>query len=272
MKILDIIFNILITIFSVLFICTCFIEFEHKPFFLILALICVSIKFTVKCFEKDDETPKLRSGLKLSDYNFQQITGWKTIEDDTHFIEQEKSKERIEHMSSTKGEAKSTAVTKESANRIISINQQTRLPSTPNNVLRIMYPYGTNSRKAYLECCQLFGWDKSEACNFGRQGAALYAKGSTKEGFSPWFIANHNLNHKKGGKWKNTIDGEFIYEEWDEVDEGLWNDKTIRVIFIKLGSIYYFYGVFCVDNIELKANSKYTKTYRRVSREYTYTV
>ena len=137
-----------------------------------------------------------------------------------------------------------------------------------DNVLRIGRSFGTNSRDAYMKCCNLFGWDKSEAKNFGRQGALLYAKRATPEGYSPWFISNHNLERTKGGKWNNTIEENFIYEQWDEADERLWNDKTIRIVFLKLRGNYSFFGVFCVDNIELKENGKYTKTYKRVSKEY----
>ena len=128
--------------------------------------------------------------------------------------------------------------------------------------------FGTNSKNAYLRCCEWFGWDKSEAKHFGQQGALLYAKRATPEGFSPWFVSNHNLENTKGGKWSNTIEGEFIYEEWDESDTRLWEDKTIRVVFLKLRGNYRFFGLYQVDNIELKGNGKYTKTYKRASEEY----
>lgn len=128
--------------------------------------------------------------------------------------------------------------------------------------------FGTNSKIAYLKCCEWFGWDKSEAKNFGKQGALLYAKRATPEGFSPWFISNHNLEKTKGGKWSNTIEGDFIHEEWDESDERLWEDKTVRVVFLKLKGNYHFFGLYQVDKIELKENGKYTKTYKRISKEY----
>ena len=134
--------------------------------------------------------------------------------------------------------------------------------------LHIGDSFGTNSKNAYLKCCDWFGWDKSEARNFGRQGALLYAKRATPEGFSPWFLSNHNLERTKGGKWSNTIEGEFIHEEWDESDERLWEDKTVRVVFLKLSGNYRFFGLYQVDNIELKANGKYTKRYKRITKEY----
>ena len=168
-----------------------------------------------------------------------------------------------------KEKAVSVLATKKSKPINISLYQQIKLaPHGNNTILRIGNAFGTNSRRAYLKCCQLFGWDQSAANNFGRQGAQLYAKNATPEGFSPWFISNHNLEQTKGGKWNNTIDGNYIYEEWDETDDRLWADKTTRVVFLKLKGTYHFFGVYCTENIELKANGKYTKTYKRVSKEY----
>ena len=127
---------------------------------------------------------------------------------------------------------------------------------------------GTNSKTIYLDCCADFGWDKSQSNNFGKQGALLYAKSATSEGFSPWFVSHHELTQTTGGSWNNIIDGDFIYEKWDEPKLGLFEDKTTRVVFIKLGSDYRFYGVFCVDNIEKDEHYKYIKTYRRISKKY----
>ena len=176
---------------------------------------------------------------------------------------------KIDEEQAKKEKAASVSVTKKSKPINISLDQQIKLaPHGNNTILRIGSAFGTNSRRAYLKCCEWFGWDKSEAKNFGRQGALLYAKRATPEGYSPWFISNHNLERTKGGKWNNTIEENFIYEQWDEADERIWNDKTIRVVFLKLRGNYSFFGVFCVDNIELKENGKYTKTYKRVSKEY----
>lgn len=128
--------------------------------------------------------------------------------------------------------------------------------------------YGTNSKSIYLDCCDWFGWDINQKGNFGRQGALLYAKRATPEGYSPWFITHHNLTQTKGGEWKNTIQGDFIYEEWDNYDERMWEDKTIRVVFIILSGQYYFYGLYRVYKIEMNENCKYTKTYERIKENY----
>ena len=142
------------------------------------------------------------------------------------------------------------------------------LPPTCVNSLVLGHYYGTNSKNIYLNCCEWFGWDKSQAGNFGRQGALLYAKRATPEGYSPWFVTHHNLTGTKGGEWKNTINGDFIHEEWDNYDERMWDDKTTRVVFILLSGKYCFYGVYRVYKIELKENCKYTKTYQRIKENY----
>ncbi len=128
--------------------------------------------------------------------------------------------------------------------------------------------YGSNSKKIYLDCCTWFDWNEKEKNNFGRQGALLYAKSATPEGYSPWFITHHNLSNTKGGKWKNTIIGDEIHEEWDEYDDRMWDDKTKRIVFLKLGSEYYFYGVYFVLSIEQSDNMKYTKVYKRLNISY----
>ncbi len=142
------------------------------------------------------------------------------------------------------------------------------LPANYKNTLFFGHYYGTNSKNIYLDCCEWFGWDKIQACNFGRQGALLYAKRATPEGYSPWFVTHHNLTGTKGGEWRNTIVDDLILEEWDNYDERMWDDKTTRVVFIKINGGYYFYGLYRVDKIELKENFKYTKTYKRIKENY----
>lgn len=166
-------------------------------------------------------------------------------------------------------ETKIEPTVKKSTNVVYSTKQPKKFTLLGNNkALQMGKSLGTNSKTAYLECCELFGWDKSEAKNFGHQGALLYAKRATPEGYSPWFITHHNLTGTKGGEWKNTIVDDRILEEWDNYDERMWEDKTNRVVFLKLSGNYHFFGVYYVDKIELKANGKYTKTYKRISKEY----
>lgn len=135
-------------------------------------------------------------------------------------------------------------------------------------ILNLGHFCGTNSKKIYSECCRDFGWNKSQQNNFGRQGALLYAKAATPEGYSPWFLSHHELTQTQGGSWSNVIDGDFIYEKWEDIKPGLFDDNTQRVVFVKLDSKYYFYGVFCVDSTELNEEYKYIKKYKRISKSY----
>ena len=159
-----------------------------------------------------------------------------------------------------------------STNLINIVNQSPTIPKKNDfpQKHRLIYDkcYGTNSRNIYLSCCGLFGWEKSKANNFGKQGTLLYAKSATPEGFSPWFLFHHNIGKTTSKKWRNTIEGDFIYEEWNKTGKEIFDDTTARVVFVKLEGYYRFYGIYRVENIELKTNKKYIKTYRRISKEY----
>lgn len=139
---------------------------------------------------------------------------------------------------------------------------------TPRTELSFGNICGTNSRTFYLECCSDFGWEKNQSDKFGTFGALLYAKGATPEGYSPWFLSHHDLTQTTGGSWSNIIEEDVIYEKWHVFKPGLFDDKTSRVVFIKLEKQYYFYGVFCVDSIEKDKDYKYIKKYKRISKKY----
>ena len=96
----------------------------------------------------------------------------------------------------------------------------------------------------------------------------MYAMGATPEGYSPWFISHNNYTQTEGGDWENIIDGNFIYEKWRKVKQGLWNDKTTRVVFVKRDGKYYFYGLYKVKDIEQQENFEYIKTYERIRNNY----
>lgn len=141
---------------------------------------------------------------------------------------------------------------------------------TYNGLLKFGKECGTNSKAAYLDCCMEFGWDETQKGNFGRQGALLYAKNATPEGYSPWFLSHHDLHQTKAGIWKNKIRGElgeYIYEEWDSIEGSMWGDISTRVVFLKLNGVYHFFGVYKFDGVE-RENNKYTKKYRRISKQY----
>lgn len=144
----------------------------------------------------------------------------------------------------------------------------TSLASRPIEELKYLDNYGTNSKTIYLNCCNGLGWDKSKAHNFGHQGARLYAKNATPEGYSVWFLSHHKMTNTKGGKWSNTIYKDSVYEEWDNAENGIWDDKSTRVLFVKFDGSYHFYGIFAVDTVIMNGNFKYTKIYKRIGNTY----
>jgi hypothetical protein len=160
-----------------------------------------------------------------------------------------------------------TASTPQCAKQSVStVTQTTALP----NILKLVAGrgYGTNSRTIYVSCCHSFGWDIQQKHSFGKQGALLYAKGATKEGYSPWFVTHSNLTQTKGGDWSNTIIGDYIYEKWDDPDERIWNDRTYRLVFIHNGKQYVFYGLCKVAEVKIDNDHKYIKIYERVQHLY----
>ena len=165
-----------------------------------------------------------------------------------------------------------TKVEPEGTRKKTASNKTEHIPTkTYNGLLNFGKECGTNSKTVYLDCCVEFGWDETQKGNFGRQGALLYAKNATREGYSPWFVSHHDLQQTKAGIWKNKIrgeHGEYIYEEWDTIDESLWGDESTRVVFLKLNGVYYFFGVYKFDGVERNENNKYTKIYKRISKQY----
>ena len=206
----------------------------------------IRVQFSEKSIEFQYPTA-FKSFIKATDPEFEQM-----INHEIQKISEDELKKREAERAETK--AKNTHIVKSAINQRI-------IHSMPiaNNVLRVGNSLGTNSKSIYLKCCQIFGWDESRENNFGRQGALLYAKRATPEGYSPWFLSNHNLENTKGGKWNNTIEDDFIFEEWDEEDERMREDKTNRIVFLKLKGD---------DKINLKENGKYTKVYKRISKVY----
>ena len=131
-----------------------------------------------------------------------------------------------------------------------------------------MREYGTNSLTIYNDCCRWFDWDINQSYNFGRQGVPLYAKSASVEGYSPWFISHSNLTSTKVGNWSNEFVDDYIYEAWDIADERMWNDKTTRIVFAKIGTKYLFYGIYDFEEIQHKENGKYIRVYKRSHKIY----
>lgn len=135
------------------------------------------------------------------------------------------------------------------------------------NILVRNTDHGTNAQKKYVECCEKFGWDISKKSKFAIM-QPLYAEKATPEGYNVWFLAHSNLTNTKGGTWLNTIEGNFIFEEWLAPRDDIWNDKNMRIVFAKEGSRYIFKGVYKPDGIEKQENGHYIKTYRLVRHFY----
>lgn len=132
--------------------------------------------------------------------------------------------------------------------------------------------YGGSAQPIYDECCRKFGWDNSKRYLFGRQ-QYLYAEGATPEGYSPWFLAHSNWTQTKGGEWSNKILRDTIEEVWLKPNDGMYYDKTIRVMFAKTKSHgYVFIGLYRPINLEGKVlsdgNRVFIKTYQRISDVY----
>lgn len=110
--------------------------------------------------------------------------------------------------------------------------------------------YGTNAKKIYLQCCDAFGWDKSQAECF-THGHRLYSpEDCDGDGNSVWFICYSNQNNKVVAD--KHIEN-FIDENGDRITESLADIKdnhaivtgcNTRIVFAKYDKQYHFCGVF----------------------------
>lgn len=130
--------------------------------------------------------------------------------------------------------------------------------------------YGTAAKNIYLECCDIFGFDKNMAYKFGRQ-QWLFAANVTPEGYDVWFLAHSNITATKGGSWVNEIrsDLELITENHDDYNKFVNSCRIYtknRVVFAKMGNNgYKFLGVYSCEEPD-RINQK--RSYKLVSKEY----
>ncbi len=142
---------------------------------------------------------------------------------------------------------------------------------------------GTNSGTIYEKYCDMFGWDETQASQFGSRGAPLFARKATPEGYNVWCISYSNWCGGYGGKWRNYIscNGEKIEELWETlpIKEDEWHDfhdTTCRVVFAKKKEGHYeFLGVYKYEGTSAKPEkpawsdvSGYIRTYKRISEYY----
>lgn len=132
----------------------------------------------------------------------------------------------------------------------------------------MLIEYSTNSRKIYVSLCQRFNWDINRQDNFGRQGVRLYAKNSTPEGYSVWFLGHNNWTDTKASAWKNEISGDLLIETWETREYGLYEDDTKRVVFAKKDNgQYVFLGVYEVDTIKHDKDSHGKRIWRKIYKK-----
>lgn len=125
--------------------------------------------------------------------------------------------------------------------------------------------YGTNSRTVYKSFCDILGWDRDKANQFGRQGAPLYAENCDADRkLAVWFISNPKFYDAEIFE-KNHIN--LIKHNGDEIVEKVApfigsSRDTGRITFVKTNRGYEFFGVY-----KLVANGT-TRIYKRISDIY----
>ena len=118
--------------------------------------------------------------------------------------------------------------------------------------------YGDNAQKIYLQCCDAFGWDKSQAECFTR-GHRLYSPEDCDfNGNSVWFICYSNLANKEVVEDKHVRN--FFENNANRITEKLADIKdnhakessyNNRIVFAKKSDKkYIFCGVFKVATNE----------------------
>ena len=133
--------------------------------------------------------------------------------------------------------------------------------------------YGGSAQPIYDECCEKFGWDKSQRYLFGKQ-RGLYAENVTHEGFNVWFLAHSNWTQTNGGEWSNLILRDTIEEVWLKPQYSTYyRDEAIRVVFAKTKAHgYVFIGLYRPINLEGRVlsngNRVAIRTYQRISDVY----
>ena len=102
--------------------------------------------------------------------------------------------------------------------------------------------YGTNAKQTFLSCAEAFGWDKSEAKNFGWH-TLNYSHIATVEGYSVWFLAHNNWTGTYTYNVKNKISETYMEQWWMESDHPVATTRK-RLIFAKKDNHYIFLGLF----------------------------
>lgn len=140
----------------------------------------------------------------------------------------------------------------------------------PITELVLGHSYGTNAKKIYLQCCDAFGWDKSQAECFTR-GQRMYApEDCDGKGNSVWFICYSNLANNAIVRDKHVRN--FVENNGNRITEDLAKIKDnhaketgrdSRIVFVKFLGEYRFWGVFktVTDEQFMRVHEKISDTY-----------
>ena len=149
------------------------------------------------------------------------------------------------------------------------------IPERPKRRIEFYYLCGTDSKRIYLEMCNIFGWDMSKKGHFGMR-TLMYSENCTPENYSVWFIPHNNLCEpfSEAFNWFNIVSGDKIEEIWlGQINRSLHNDWSDRVTFVKTkdGNGYRFYGIYRPQEIvekEIHHKTRTVKIYKQISTRY----
>ncbi|MCD8201191.1 MAG: hypothetical protein LUD47_03885 [Clostridia bacterium] len=110
------------------------------------------------------------------------------------------------------------------------------------------HAYGSAAKAVYSKFCDSLGWDADRTGCFGQQKNLFADNADTDRTKDVWFLCHYNFDFDaskidRKGTSTNTIKegGRFIYEEVKgDRDEA----RSDRIVFVKDGGLYVFYGVY----------------------------
>ena len=128
--------------------------------------------------------------------------------------------------------------------------------------------YGTNTKKIFERCCDIFDWDYDDVKYFGRE-TPCFSVMSTPERYDVWMLAHNNWTETSSQKWINEIYKTAIVQ-WS-IQRGN-PEKRERVVFAKTqNQQYIFLGIYILDSKErfdTDEGAIYKETYLIKSTEY----
>ncbi len=134
--------------------------------------------------------------------------------------------------------------------------------------------YGTRGQSIFDDCCDVFGWDKSERGNFGQQKLMYSPKAANGIGIG--FLPNHHFNSPDDGSrsWYNVISPNAIYEFWNIERTELFRDNEKRVLFVRTPKGYVYLGIFEISRSIYNQTNPYDgktrdiKVFKKIQGDY----